>query len=428
MLRWFGEFRDPSTHSDVPERARTESSRAEEVEMDRAGVAHRVAVASSSLNDAGYRVCIRCVMDTTEPELLFDDDGVCSNCTTFLKRREGLPCNQPDAAMRLERLVDEIRSAGRGKKYDCVIGVSGGTDSTYVAWKAKELGLRPLAVHFDNGWNSELAVKNIENTLDCLGIDLYTHVMDWEEFRSLQVAFLRASTPDGEIPTDHAILAVLLAAAAREGLRYIVSGSNTTNEGNLPVSWVYGASDWRYICSVARQFGAVKQRRYPHYGVVSRLYNVLVRRIRSVQLLNYVPYVKADAVATLERELGWRNYGGKHYESIYTRFFQGYILPRKFAIDKRRCHLSALVTTGQIDRADALREFEADPYPDQMMAEDREYVLKKLRLSEEEFDAILSTPVRSYRDYSTYAPLFARLRGVGNFLARFGIVPKRIGF
>lgn len=360
------------------------------------------------------RICTRCIMDTTDPDIVFDAEGVCNHCRRYdaLERQRLIPPAERDE--RLRALVEEIRAAGRGKPYDCVIGVSGGVDSTYVAWLVKDLGLRPLAVHLDNGWNSELAVANIEKTLKTLGIDLYTHVIDWEEFRDLQVAFLRASTPDGEVPTDHAIFALLYEQAARHGLRHVVTGTNVTTEGVLPEKWGYGYFDWRYVKDVHRRFGTRRLSTYPHFSLPRLAWYVFARRIRMVSILNYIDYDKADAMALLQDKLGWVYYGGKHYESIYTRFYQAYVLPRKFNIDKRKAHLSSLVLSGQITRDAALAAMAEPVYPEALLAEDREYSVKKLELDSAGFEALMAQPTRTFLDYRTSRKVFEWAKKVVN--------------
>ena len=376
---------------------------------------------------AGLRVCTRCVMDTSDPEIEFDENGVCNHC----KRAETLLGSRLEeyktGQYALERLVPRIKAAGEGKEDDCVLGVSGGADSTYAAYIAKELGLRPLAVHFDNGWNSELAVKNIENTLKKLGIELYTHVVDWHEFRDLQLSFLKASVPDAEIPTDHAIWALLYQTAARFGVRYVISGTNITTESILPRSWTYYVTDWRYIKGLHRRFGTRSIKSYPRAPLSKFMQYVLLRRIKTVSILNAVEYDKAEAVKVLEKELGWRNYGGKHHESIYTRFFQSYILPRKFGIDKRKAHLSSLIMSGQITREDALRELAHPIEAEERTTEDKEYVVKKLGLTEAEFDALMDAPVRSYRDYTNDAAKYEWLKRAMRFAQRRSLLPKQVG-
>jgi len=300
----------------------------------------------------------------------------------------------------LDKIVNAIKKAGKGREYDCIIGLSGGVDSTLVAYKVKQLGLRPLAVHLDNGWDSEMSVANVEQIVKKLEFDLYTCVIDWEEFRDLQVAFFRSSISNIEIPTDHAIWAMIVKAATDRGVKYFISGHNLATEGVLPRSWGYDAFDLKFIRAVHRKFGKVQMRSFPQLGMLPRLYYIYLQQLKSVRLLDYVDYNRSEAKRLLEKEIGWRDYGGKHYESIFTRFFQGYILPRKFGIDKRRAHLSALICSGQIERAQALEIITQDPYPSvEMMREDKEYVIKKLKLSDAEFEQIIAEPVKSYRDY-----------------------------
>ncbi len=372
------------------------------------------------------KVCTRCIMDTTDPEIEFDPHGVCSHCRHYQALAQRHLRQGPDGERELARLAEEIRRQGRGADYDCVMGVSGGVDSTFVAYTAKRLGLRPLAVHMDNGWDSELAVANIERVLKRLNIDLYTHVLDWEEFRDLQLTFLKASVPDAEIPTDHAIGAVIYATAARRGISYILSGSNVATEGILPSSWTYGISDWRYIKSVHRQFGTVPLRYFPHYRWIDLYYYTGVKKIKTVRPLNYLPYVKRDVMRVLEDKLGWKYYGGKHYESIYTRFFQGYILPRKFDIDKRKAHLSTLICSGQMTRDAALQEMKENQYIDRLQQEDREYVIKKLGVTEEEFEHIMALPAKTHRDYPNSEHLLARVRGAVRVVKRLGLLPQDV--
>ncbi len=364
-----------------------------------------------------YRICTRCLMDTSDPEIQFDEQGVCNHCHDYdrliLQR-----VMKGEAGLRyLEGLVGQIKSEGRGKPYDCLMGVSGGVDSTYVAYVVKhKFGLRPLAIHMDNGWDSELAVKNIEETLKRLEIDLFTNVLDWEEFKNLQLAFLKASTPDSEIPSDHAIWAVTGDMAEKLKVRYILTGFNVRTETHLPRAWSQGHFDWKYIQSVNRQFGKAKLKTFPHQGFFTYYRRLL--SLRRVDILNYMDYNKLEAMRLLERELGWKYYGGKHHESIYTRFYQGYILPTKFGYDKRRSHHSSQVCSGEISREAALAEIQQAAYAPSLQEEDREYVSKKLSLNDAEFNAIMNLPRKSYWDYPSYGrtlegPL---LKGVYNGL------------
>jgi N-acetyl sugar amidotransferase len=357
-------------------------------------------------------------MDTTDPDIEFDDQGICNHCYRFdaVAAKRLIPIAERPA--RLAAIVDRIKRDGSSKDYDCIIGVSGGVDSTYVAYLTRELGLRPLAVHFDNGWNSELAVANIEKALKVLNIDLFTCVVDWPEFRDLQLSFLRASTPDGEVPTDHAIVALLYQQAVKYKVKHILLGVNVNSEAIMPIKWGYGYSDLRYIQAVHRKFGRVPLRTFPRYTLRQLFSYMFMRKIELVPILDFVDYQKQTAMQRIQDALGWIYYGGKHYESIYTRFFQSYVLPRKFNIDKRRAHYSNLVMSGQLTREEALRLIEEPVYSESGLQDDRAYAIKKLGLSEAEFEAIMALPPRTFLDYpnshgriETAKKIVARLRG-----------------
>lgn len=347
-------------------------------------------------------------MDTSDPEIVFSADGTCNHCANAQKRLAGKPYSLPAAEKekRLADLVARIKAEGKGKRYDCIIGVSGGVDSTYVAYLVGKLGLRPLAVHLDNGWDSKLAVTNVENVLKKTGIDLFTHVIDWQEFKDLQLSFLKASTPDSEIPSDHAIFAIIYHLAAKHGIKNILFGTNLSSESILPKAWSQGHSDWKYIRSVHKAFGTRKLRTFPHRTLLQEIYHRVFKGLRWINILDFVEYDKAKAVEVLQREMGWENYGGKHHESIYTRFFQAHILPAKFGYDKRRAHLSSLIVSGQIPRDRALEEMHLPLYEPSKLKEDTEYVLSKFGLTQAEFDAIMKLPHRHFRDYPSYENSF----------------------
>lgn len=364
-----------------------------------------------------YQICSRCIMDITDPDITFDEHGICSNCARFeiIANSRLIPPDERPA--RLSALIDEMKRAGKGNKYDCLIGVSGGVDSTYVAYLVKHLGLRPLAIHFDNNWNSELAVSNIEKVLKTLDIDLYTHVVEWEEFKDLQISFLKASTPDAEIPTDHAIIALLFKMAAKFNVKYILNGHNYSTESILPLKWGYGYYDSVYLRDVQKSFGHKKIKSTPVMSLFELFYYTQIRKIRMISILNYVDYNKHEAMDVLQNKLGWVYYGGKHYESIYTRFFQAYILPKKFNIDKRKAHFSSLIYTGQMTRDEALTEMTKPVAPDDVLAEDREYVIKKLGLSEKEFEEIMNLPCKTFLSYKTEYFLMERVKKYRRFLS-----------
>lgn len=339
-------------------------------------------------------------MDASDPTISFDPEGVCNHCLAYDRIHRELPTGEV-AAERLRTIVAGIKRDGVGKPYDCIIGVSGGVDSTYVAYRVKELGLRPLAVHLDNGWNSEIAVSNISKALTTLGIDLQTHVIDWEEFKDIQRAFLLASTPDAEIPSDHAIFTLLYRQATRLGLRHIVTGLNVRTETHLPAAWSQGHWDFGYIRAVHRQFGSGRIKTFPHFN----FYDYVTGKRHThtaVNVLDYMDYAKKEALVVLQRQLGWKDYGGKHFENVYTRWFQGCYLPRKFGFDKRRSHLSSRLCSGEITRAEALSELAHPPYPVAQQQADCEYVAKKLSFSAEAFSAVMAAPLRQFHDYPSY--------------------------
>lgn len=340
-------------------------------------------------------------MDTVaDPDICFDDKGICNYYHEYNERKQKRVFNTPEHAGRLYELIKKIKAQKGSKDYDCIIGVSGGVDSTYLAYLAKrKFGLNPLAVHLDNGWNSELAVMNIKKALDILDIDLFTHVLNWEEFKDLQLSFLKASTPDGEIPTDHAIFALLFKMAAKMNIKFILNGNNFITEGIMPRTWSYGHIDWPYIKGVHKKFGSKKLSSYPRLTVFKYLYYTLIKRIRIISVLNYIDYQKDKAMKVLEGDLGWKYYGGKHYESVYTRFYQGHVLPEKFKIDKRKAHLSTLVFAGQMDKAQALEELKKDIYPEGMLEQDKDFVMKKFGVSETEFDELMKLENRTFLDY-----------------------------
>jgi N-acetyl sugar amidotransferase len=348
-------------------------------------------------------------MDTSDPEISFDASGRCNHCQRYDARVRDIVAraDRGERQGELDAIVAQIKERGRGGDYDCIMGLSGGVDSSYVAYTAKRLGLRPLAVHFDSGWNSELAVNNIENIVKKLGIDLHTHVVDWEEMRDLQLAFFKASVANCDIPTDHAFPAILYREAARHGIKYILSGSNYATEFILPSAWGYQSGDLRHLRDIHNRFGRAKLREYPTIGFFQQyIWYPYVRGIKTVKPLNYLPYNKFETKKTIMRELDWRDYGGKHYESVFTRFFQGYYLPVKFGYDKRRAHLSSLINAGQLTREAAMDELAHPTYDPQLQADDKAFVAKKIGVSVAELDEIFQRPNKDYSEYASYAKLF----------------------
>lgn len=347
--------------------------------------------------------CKRCVMDTTAPSIIFDENGVCNFCTNYFEQLKVRFTG--DKKSELETLVLAMKKAGRGKKYDCVIGVSGGVDSTYVAYLVKELGLRPLAIHLDNGWNSELAVENIHKTLSKLNIELHTHVINWTEIREIQKSFLKASIPGMEIPTDHGIYSILRIVANKENIDYIVNGSNFKTEFIMERAWseMMGQLDWLLIKNIHKKFGNGYFKSYPKTTRTAFYKARVTKKPEVVYFLDYIDFSKDKAMKFIQDELGWVYYGGKHYESIYTRFTQAYIQPKKFGIDKRKAHFSNLICMGEMTKEQATEELCKSAYPSsEMEAEDKELVLKKLKISESEFEDIMKAQTLTFKDYDGY--------------------------
>jgi N-acetyl sugar amidotransferase len=338
---------------------------------------------------------------------VFDNNGVCSYCRAYEIQEAIFVKKGADADHELKTLVDKIKIAGSGKQYDSIIGISGGVDSTYLAYQAKKLGLRPLAVHFDNGWNSELAVNNIEKIIGELGFDLETFVMDWEEFRDIQLSFLKSSVVDIELVTDHAIITKLYQLAIQHNIKYILSGSNVVTEAVLPSSWIHDKRDHIHIRAIHERFGTIPLKTFPLFTSPLK-WMVAWKGIQSVSLLDLMPYNKAEVKRVLINELGWRDYGGKHYESVFTRFYQGHILPLKFGVDKRKAHLSNLICSGQITREEALIQLRQPAYDAGLLRSDYEFVLKKLGLSKSQFEAIMNAPVKKHSDYPTERSIYER--------------------
>lgn len=350
-------------------------------------------------NNKQYRICSKTIMDTTDEEITFDVNGISNHYYEYLEKANKLLLPAKEREIKLQSVIETIKKSGLGKEYDCLIGLSGGVDSSYLAYIAKKYGLRPLAVHFDNGWNSELAVKNIENIVKKLNIDYETYVIDWEEFKDIQRSFFYASVANVEVPTDHAIFAVMNKMASERGIKYILSGSNVVTEAILPNSWGYDASDLVHLKGIHSKYGKLKLKSFPQLSFTKFLYITQIKKVTNIRLLNLLNYNKSEAMEVLKQELNWVYYGGKHYESTFTKFFQAFYLPTKFGIDKRKAHLSTLICSGQITREQALEEIKEPLYDEKSLIQDKEYVLKKLDFSENEWEQIMNSPIKTYKDY-----------------------------
>lgn len=361
------------------------------------------------------KTCARCLCDTTISSIRFDGLGVCNFCKSHDALIEFY--SKPEREEEYKRLIEKIKRNGKGKRYDCIVGVSGGTDSIYTLLLAKRLGLRPLAVHFDNGWDKEVAVENIKKACGKLSVELSTYVVNWEEFRDLQAAFLKASVPDIEVPTDIGIHGTLYRIAKQEGVKYILGGQCFRAEGTVPVEWSF--IDGTFVKDVHKKFGTKRLKTYPNATIWQIGWNTLMRGIKQVPILNYIEYDKASARRELEEKLGWKYYGGHHYENTYSHFAFGYYSFAKFGIDKRKISLSGPVRTGKTSREEALVEIATPPKVEPELVS---YCIKKLGLTQKEFDAILAAPNKTFRDYHTSYDTLQRFAPAIKFLVRMKVL------
>lgn len=347
-------------------------------------------------------------MDTSDPLIVFDKNGNCNHCNKALELAKTTWFPDERGEKILDDAINKIRKEEEKKEFDCIIGLSGGVDSSYLAYYAVKHGLRPLVVHVDCGWNSEQAVKNIENVVKNLNIELHTFVVNWEEMKDLQRSFFKASLPDQDIPQDHAIFAALYDFADKNNIKYVFNGVNFATESIMPENWGYQAMDYNHLKSIHKKFGERKLKDYPTVNFFQRyIYYTLIKRMKIITPLNYIDYRKDDVIEFMKKELGWQYYGGKHYESRFTKFFQSYYLPQKFRFDKRRAHLSSLIISGQMSRNTALETMKENVYSMDEIGNDMEYVAKKLDWSIKEFKAIIDLPPHRHQDFPTNEKLFS---------------------
>jgi N-acetyl sugar amidotransferase len=364
--------------------------------------------------------CNRCILDETVPELSIGSNGWCQYCDIYDNLSENYPIGA-EGSVQLQKILDKIKS-GKNKEFNCVVGVSGGVDSTYTLLQAKKLGLKPLAVHCDTGWNTKEAVMNIRSACSKLNVELYTLVVDWEEFKDLQRSFLLASTPDADIPADMAILATLFKVASKKGIKYILNGHSFRTEGVSPVGWTY--YDGLYIKSVQKKFGTMRLKKFPNFTMVDYVYHIIIRKRKLIQFLNYFDYSKDAAKLELIKELDWKDPGGHHHENGFTHFFQSYYLPKKFNIDKRKTKLSAQVLSGKITRDNAVHQIESSTYP--IKIDVVNYAQKKLQFSGEEFEQIMRNKPKSFLDYKTNANFISKVWFVIEVMYKLGIIQELI--
>jgi N-acetyl sugar amidotransferase len=367
-----------------------------------------------------YQVCANCVMDTSDSKIQFDSKGYCDHCNNFYKNI--LPNWHPDeaSAKELEIIVERIKKEGKNKPYDCIIGLSGGVDSSYLTYIAKEkLGLRPLIFCVDTGWNLNVAVENIARLVKGLDIDMYTEVVDWEEMKDLQLAYFKSQVPYQDTPQDHAIFAALYNYAANHGFKYVLTGSNYSTECvREPNEWVH-VNDIKQIRDIHRKYGTRPLTTFPLCGMFKyRLYYRYVKGMKIIKPLNYIPYIKEKAIQELNEKFGWQSYSNKHFENLFTRFYEGYWLPVKFGYDKRRAYFSSLILTGQLSREEALEILKHPPYPVEEAMKDMEFIATKLGITKAEFEEMMRGENKTYRDYKSSFTLiniainFARFLGM----------------
>lgn len=374
-----------------------------------------------------YTICTNCVMDITDPKIQFDENGCCERCNEYYTHT--LPSWKEGGAHEdeLVTIITSIKKAGKGKKYDCLLGMSGGFDSSYMLHFAiKELKLRPLVFHIDAGWNLPIAEQNIQKMVNKLGVELKVEKINWNEIRDMQLAFFKAGVPHLDTPQDHAFVAVLDKYAEANGIKYILNGGNISTEVIVnPDSWSYWGTDRKHINDIIKKFGTVPIKEYPFTSILRRkIYMPYIKRIKVVKLLNYIPYIKQDAEELLRKEYGWEPYSQKHFEDILTKFLEGYWLPKRFGYDVRKPQFSSLILTGQMKREDALERLKTSPLSEKEGEELFKLVASKLEISPEELREYLELPLKSYKDYKNSEKLFVvgakilRLIGVDKLIRK----------
>ena len=365
------------------------------------------------------KICQRCISDETIPGISFDGKGICNYCRTHEKLDKEFPTGK-QGLTKLKEIVRQIKEAGKGKKYDCIVGVSGGCDSSYLLYMAKEkFGLRPLAVHFDNTWNSDIATQNIYLILKKLKIDLYTHVVNNEEYDDIYHSFLISGVKDVDVPTDIGLITTLYQAADKYGIKYLLDGHSFRTEGIVPTDFVY--MDGKYIESVQKKYGSKPLDTYPNLWLKNWLKWLVFSRIKRIRPLYYLDYNKEETKKMLNKKFGWQWYGGHHNENRYTLFVVNYFLPKRFGIDFRMIEFSGLIRSGQMTRQEALRKIQEPKLIDDSILN---LVKKRIKLTNQELKKIIEAPPKTYRDFKTYKPLFEKLRPLFWLMYKINLVPQ----
>jgi N-acetyl sugar amidotransferase len=361
--------------------------------------------------------CNRCLYDNTVPNISFDEHGICNYCKTHDQLDHDYPIGEA-GYKKLQLTAQRIKNEHKRKEYDVIVGVSGGCDSSYTIYLAKELGLRPLAVHFDNTWDSTIAVENISNVLKALDVELFTYVVDNEEYDDIYRSIFKAGVPDLEIPTDLGLAATLNMAAEKFGIRYILEGHSFRTEGLFPLGWLY--IDAKYLESIQKQYGTMELKTFPNLWLSSQLKWMLVKRIKKIRPLWFTTYNKDEVKRLLSKELGWKYYGGHHLENRITTFYHTYFLPRRFEVDERLVEYSALIRSGQMSKEAGLKLLQEPPDFDPELVT---MVKKRLGFTEDEFETYMTMPKKSYRDFKTYKPLFEKMRPFFWVMAKLDLIP-----
>lgn len=355
------------------------------------------------------RICSNCVMDTTDSIIKFDENGICDHCNTYYEKIQPFWHTDRRGHEKMKSLIAEIKKNGKGKEFDCLMGMSGGIDSSYLLYKmVTDYGLRPLVFHVDAGWNSQLAVNNIEKLVDGLGLDLYTEVIDWEEIKDLQLSFFKSGVSHIDVPQDHAFFATMYKFASKNNINYILTGGNYSTECvRNPKEWMYFQSDSIQLKDIQKQFGTIKLERYPVTNILwHKVYLPYIKGIKLFRPLDFIPYDKEEAMKTLEEKFGYQRYPQKHFESRFTRFYESYWLPERFGFDTRKVQFSSLILTGQMTREEALEELKKKPYDVNTIHQDVEFISNKLGISEEELNSYMEMEKKTYKDYKNMESIY----------------------